>query len=466
MLLHAESWTGTGWALNEDYIVTNFHCVDGADSIVVRVDNNYTAKVIAVDEVNDLAIIRINDETVTFDEIPYSIESKQCDVGETVWTLGYPIMDIMGEDIKFTDGKISSKTGYQGELQTYQITVPIQPGNSGGALFNQYGRVVGITSSGLKKTLADNVNYAVKTNYLINLIESKLSLSILPTGSVANLPLTEQIKRISKFIYPLYFYKNISTTIDNNPLKTFPSEPICIGDLYYILSEDGVSVDVYKLSEHLKNTPISLEIPSAITYNGNSYPVIGIHPNAFRFTDISTVLIPNSVKSIGGWSFLWCSRLVRVFMPASIRSIGDFAFGSCDSLTSISISDSTRSIGSGAFSYCKHLTSIVVNSGNPYYDSRENCNSIIRTTTNTLIVGCNTSTIPNGVTSIGNNAFSCCDMITITIPNSVTLIGDEAFSYCTSLKTIVFDGTKEQWKNVIKGKKWKKRCPAKIIYMK
>ena len=321
VLLYAENWTGTGWALKKGYIVTNFHCVDGADSIIVRVNKNYSAKVIAVDKINDLAIIKSDDETFKLDEIPYSIESKQCDIGETVWTLGYPIMDIMGEDIKFTDGKISSKTGYQGELQTYQITVPIQPGNSGGALFNQYGRVVGITSSGLKRTLADNVNYAIKTNYLINLIESKLSLSILPTGSVANLPLTEQIKRISTFIYPLYFYKKTSTTIDKNPLETFPSEPISVGNLYYILSEDGASVDVYKLSEHFENTPMSLEIPSSITYNGKSYPVTGIHPNAFRFTDISTVVIPNSVKNIGVGAFLFCSNLIYAYLPNSIRSI-------------------------------------------------------------------------------------------------------------------------------------------------
>ena len=205
-MLQAENWTGTGWALKGGYIVTNFHCVDGAESIIVRGSNDYNAEVVVVDQANDLAIIKIKDNAFRgFGDIPYSITRKQCEIGESVWTLGYPMMEIMGEDVKFTDGKISSKTGYQVDLQTYQITVPIQPGNSGGALFNQYGSVVGVTSSGLNKTLADNVNYAIKTMYLLNLIESKLSTDILPTGNTSGLSLTEKIKKIRNFIFPLYF---------------------------------------------------------------------------------------------------------------------------------------------------------------------------------------------------------------------------------------------------------------------
>ena len=216
-ILHAENWTGTGWALKGGYIVTNFHCVDGAESIIVRGSNDYNAKIVAVDQANDLAIIKINDSAFKgFGEIPYSIIRKQCELGESVWTLGYPMMDIMGEDIKFTDGKISSKTGYQGELQTYQITVPIQPGNSGGALFDQYGNVVGITSSGLKKTIADNVNYAIKTIYLLNLIESKLSTDILPTGNTSSLSITDKIKKIHSFVFPLFF-SGSNTSTRNSP---------------------------------------------------------------------------------------------------------------------------------------------------------------------------------------------------------------------------------------------------------
>ena len=91
-ILHAENWTGTGWALKGGYIVTNFHCVDGAESIIVRGSNDYNAKIVAVDQANDLAIIKINDSAFKgFGEIPYSIIRKQCELGESVWRFYLPL---------------------------------------------------------------------------------------------------------------------------------------------------------------------------------------------------------------------------------------------------------------------------------------------------------------------------------------------------------------------------------------
>jgi hypothetical protein len=215
-----KQWTGTGWALNGGYIVTNFHCVDGAKTIKVKgiqgdFTTEYSALVVATDKVNDLAVIHIQDGKFTDAiEIPYCIETKQCDVGENIWTLGYPMMSIMGDEIKFTDGKISSKTGYMGDLSTYQISAPIQPGNSGGPMFNELGNIVGITSSGLNKQVADNVNYAIKSSYLINLIESALSTEIIPKGKLENLSLTEYIKRNRNFVYQLYFSNSNEDSID------------------------------------------------------------------------------------------------------------------------------------------------------------------------------------------------------------------------------------------------------------
>lgn len=103
------------------------------------------------------------------------------------------------------------------------------------------------------------------------------------------------------------------------------------------------------------------------------------------------------------------------------------AFFCCSGLTSLTIPKSVTSIGSQAFESCS-LTSIVVESGNTKYDSRDNCNAIIETATNILIVGCDNTVIPNGVTSIGDWAFTDCDGLTsVTIPNSVTTIGNSAF---------------------------------------
>ena len=141
------------------------------------------------------------------------------------------------------------------------------------------------------------------------------------------------------------------------------------------------------------------------------------------FDYAGNIKIPELVKHKGGYF--------------QVRYIGDLAFDYCNNLTSITIPNSVTSIGEDAFWNCSGLTTIIVEKGNKRYDSRENCNAIIETATNTLIQGCNSTVIPNSVTSIGKHAFSSCKAWTsITIPNSVTSIGDWTFSGCSGLTSI------------------------------
>ena len=201
---------GSGFFINEKgYIATNYHVVEDASAIQVEffqkgMKNIFTAQVIVVDKQNDLAIIQINDPKFkTIPRIPYVFSSTIRDVGTEVFALGYPLAHVMGDEIKFTDGKISSKTGIGGDITVYQISVPIQPGNSGGPLFDSKGNLVGITSSALNKDYfnSENVNYAIKISYLKNLIDVMPERILLPNNvEIYNKPMTEKIKILSDFI--------------------------------------------------------------------------------------------------------------------------------------------------------------------------------------------------------------------------------------------------------------------------
>ena len=201
-------------------------------------------------------------------------------------------------------------------------------------------------------------------------------------------------------------------------------------------------------------------------------------------TGLTSIDIPNSVTAIDRIAFSGCTRLASIIFPNSVTSIGDgafsntawyndqpdgmvyagsvaykykgtmpngtsislkqgtlgiaeYAFYGCTGLTSIDIPNSVTSISYFAFKRCTGLTSIVVASNNPYYDSRNNCNAIIETASNSLVIGCKNTTIPNSVTTISHYAFSGCTGLTrIDIPNSIISIGYYAFDGCTGLTNI------------------------------
>ena len=196
----------------------------------------------------------------------------------------------------------------------------------------------------------------------------------------------------------------------------------------------------------------SVTIPNSITYIGNGIffncsgltsvtipnSVTSIGESAFDYcSGLTSVTIPNSVTSIGEAAFFGCSGLTSVTIPNSVTSIGEAAFFGCSGLTSVTIPNSVTFIGKYAFADCSGLTSVTVDKNNGTYDSRDNCNAIIETSTNKLIVGCKNTTIPNSVTSIGDRAFEGCSGLTsVTIGNSVTSIGKYAFAGCWGLTSV------------------------------
>lgn len=134
----------------------------------------------------------------------------------------------------------------------------------------------------------------------------------------------------------------------------------------------------------------------------------------------------------------YAKSMVAINIPNSVSWIGDYAFNGCISLASINISKNVTSIGEMVFGGCDNLRNIVVDTNNPIYDSREDCNAIIETQNNTIIAGCSSTTIPHSITSIGNNAFEYHrNLVSIAIPYSITEIGDYAFRGCSALTSIV-----------------------------
>jgi hypothetical protein len=286
-----------------------------------------------------------------------------------------------------------------------------------------------------------------------------------PTGS-ATLHVPTNAVKAYRESWPWSGFKE-TVSLENSP--TIVDTPIIDNGIIYTIKGDG-TLEVTGLNKKMT----TVEIPSSVIANGTEYQVTSIKERAFESqreityisipqsvtsikehtfnncTNLTSVIIPNSVTTIGIEAFYGCTSLSYILIPNSVTSIDNGAFMRCTNLSSFTIPHSVITIGTSVFNYCSslksiiipnsvtsignnifgscNLTSIEVESGNNYYDSRNNCNAIIETASNTLITGCKNSTIPNGVTSIGRSAFfGCSGLSSITIPNSVISIGSGAF---------------------------------------
>lgn len=200
-------WSGTCFALKNGFIITNNHIIENASDIkIYGINGNFTkgykASLIGGDKGGDLALLKIDDieSELYWENPPYDLKTSMVELGEEVFTLGFPLIATMGEEIKLTTGIISSRSGFKGDVSTYQISIPLQPGNSGGPLFDKNGNIIGIINA--KYEGAENVGYAVKSSYICNLIESLDKKSIIPQSHDLNYkPLNEMVKKIKNYVF-------------------------------------------------------------------------------------------------------------------------------------------------------------------------------------------------------------------------------------------------------------------------
>ena len=196
--------SGSGFAIGNGYVVTNYHVVEESNyfkiyGIMGDINTGYEAQVITYDKNNDLAILKITDRSFKgYGVVPYSIKMSTQAKASDVFALGYPFVTTMGVEAKYNKVIISSLTGFQVDVSNYQVDVPLQPGNSGGPLFNSKGELVGIVVARHKG--ADNVGYAVKSSCLKTLAESK-NISLPSNNTLSSLSRTQQVSKIEQFTY-------------------------------------------------------------------------------------------------------------------------------------------------------------------------------------------------------------------------------------------------------------------------
>ncbi len=200
-------YAGTGFLIARGYVATSYHLIKGADSVYIQNEKYGVLKatVLKTDQVNDVAILRIEDDAVKFNQVPYQISSRQSDLGESVFTLGFP-----REDIVYGEGTISAATGYMQNVTAYQIAVPVNPGNSGGPLFDQSGNLVGMISGMQTKT--QGAAFAVKSGILLDVINTMDNdstagpIQLSRTNRLKSLNRVQQVKKIRDYVFEVKVY--------------------------------------------------------------------------------------------------------------------------------------------------------------------------------------------------------------------------------------------------------------------
>ncbi len=207
----AASFSGSGFALSSNgFLVTSYHVVKDADSLLVEggpLHQRYRATTVYRDEARDIAILRITDRRFhTLGRLPYTFKKTTADLGERVYTLGYP-----REDVVYGEGALASKTGFQGDTSFYQVSVPVNPGNSGGPLLDDRGNLIGIISG--RQLDVQSAAFAVKSTALLHLLANlpaddtaRVHPDLPRTSQLTGVRRPDQIKRLQDFVFVVKVY--------------------------------------------------------------------------------------------------------------------------------------------------------------------------------------------------------------------------------------------------------------------
>jgi len=199
----------TGFIISPNgYVVTNYHVVKDADSVHLQntKGESLRADVIYIDPTNDLAMLHISDSAFSpLKTTPYTFKESDSDLGEDVYTIGFP-----RDEVVYGQGYLSSRTGYAGDTTAYQLSIPVNPGNSGGPVIDSRGQVIGIISG--KQTGIDGASFAIKAEALLKSISAipmdslASKLTINRKNSLNGLKRTDQIKKIQEYVYLVKVY--------------------------------------------------------------------------------------------------------------------------------------------------------------------------------------------------------------------------------------------------------------------
>ena len=203
------NFSGTGFAISSDgYVLTSKHLVRDANSVAVEdvAGRRFSAEIIFKDEMYDIALIKIVDSSFKKSAvIPFVFKNKDADLGERLFTLGFP-----REDIVYGEGSLSSLTGYMGDTLSYQVSIPVNPGNSGGPVFDDKGNLLGMISG--KQNQMEGAAFAVKTSVILQRIKRSGNDSLFKEikstskNALQGQPKTRQIKKLKDFVYTVKVY--------------------------------------------------------------------------------------------------------------------------------------------------------------------------------------------------------------------------------------------------------------------